>query len=171
MALHHHEEFTAGLARAVAGREPHEDPPAALRRAFLAELEEHSPVAGFMGPAFARMVAESPTLSARVREVHEQREQALAEALAQAAEAAGAPSARAAGGVPGIAAQAAAVVAAAHRLMFRRIQELTPAGRTNEEVGTLLRPDAEHVYGLPALALAGFPGGQDGTADRSGSGR
>lgn len=56
------------------------------------------------------------------------------------------------------------MVAAAHRLMFRRIQELTPAGRTNEEVGTLLRPDAEHVYGLPAPGPRRFPRrpGRDG---------
>ncbi|MER6218959.1 hypothetical protein ABT213_33710 [Streptomyces sp. NPDC001674] len=107
-----------------------------------------------------------------MRELHEQREQAPAEALAQAAEAAGAPGARGgAGGVPWFAAQAAALVAAAHRLVFRRIQELTLAGHTDEEAGTLLRPDAEHLYGLLALALADFPGGQDGTAGRSGSGR
>ncbi|MFF4325968.1 hypothetical protein ACFYZT_05590 [Streptomyces sp. NPDC001591] len=105
-----------------------------------------------------------------MRELHEQREQAPAEAQTQAAEGAGAPGARGAGGVPWFAAQAAALVAAAHGLVFRRIQELTLAGHTDEEVGTLLRPDAEHLYGLLAQALADFPGGQDGTAGRSGSG-
>lgn len=160
LALDHHEEFTAALARAVAGRSPDEGPLTALRRAFRATLEQHSPVAGFTGPEFARMVADSPTLTARVRELHEQREHALAEALAGAAESAGAPGARAADGTPGIAPQAAAaLISAANRLMFRRIQELTLAGRTNEEIETVLKPDADHVHGLLTLAVGDFPDG------------
>lgn len=61
------------------------------------------------------MVADSPTLAARLRELHDQREEALATALAAAApDHAPAITPRAA---------AAALIAAADRLLFRRIQE------------------------------------------------
>lgn len=82
MALDHHEEFTQSLARAVTARSEGEPVVAALRREFHTALEGHDPVAGFAGPEFARMIAESPTLTARLRELHEQREEALADALA-----------------------------------------------------------------------------------------
>lgn len=85
MALDHHEEFTATLARAVAGRAAGESALAVLRREFAAAVERCDPVAGFAGPEFARMIADSPTLTTRLRELHDRREEALAEALAAAA--------------------------------------------------------------------------------------
>ncbi|MGW7312885.1 TetR/AcrR family transcriptional regulator [Streptomyces sp. NPDC054854] len=148
LALDHHEEFTQGLARAVAERAPDEVPLAALGRAFRAALLEHSPVVGFTGRAFARMVADSPTLTARLRELHDRREDALAVALATAA-----PS-----DAPGIAPQAAAaLIAASDRLLFRRIQQLTLSGRTNDEIEATLLPEADHLRTLLAAALTNDP--------------
>ncbi|MFG3498879.1 TetR/AcrR family transcriptional regulator [Streptomyces sp. NPDC047928] len=148
LALDHHEAFTASLARAVAERAPGEPPLVALGRMFRTTLVEHSPVAGFTGPVFARMVADSPTLTARLRELHERREEALAAALAEAA-----PE-----GSPAIAPRAAAaLIAAADRLLFRRIQELTLAGRTNDEIEATLTPEADHVYGLLTAAVGTVP--------------
>ncbi|MGW2631560.1 TetR/AcrR family transcriptional regulator [Streptomyces chattanoogensis] len=148
LALDHHEAFTQGLARTVADREPDETPLAALARARRAALLEHSPVIGFTGPAFARMVADSPTLIARLRELHDQREEALAEALATAATATASVPAQA------IAPRAAAaLIAGADRLLFRRIQELTLAGRTNDEIEAALIPEADHIGALLAAAL------------------
>lgn len=92
MALDHHEEFTATLARAVAGRAAGESALAVLRREFAAAVERCDPVAGFAGPEFARMIADSPTLTTRLRELHDRREEALAEALAAAAPATRRPS-------------------------------------------------------------------------------
>ncbi|MFJ7154392.1 TetR/AcrR family transcriptional regulator [Streptomyces sp. NPDC101118] len=147
LALDHHEAFTASLAGAVAGRAPGESPFAALGRAFRATLTEHSPVAGFTGPAFARMVADSPTLTARLRELHDLREEALAAALASVTP----PDA------PAIAPRAAAaLIAAADRLLFSRIQELTLAGHTDEEIEAVLTPEANHVHALLSASLTSY---------------
>ncbi|MFF5423180.1 MULTISPECIES: TetR/AcrR family transcriptional regulator [unclassified Streptomyces] len=157
LALDHHEAFTQGLARTVADREPGEAPLTALERAFRATLAEHSPVAGFTGPEFARMIADSPTLTARLRELHDLREEALARALVAASEAEGEEGEEREGGsgsVTAIEARAAAAqIAAADRLLFRRIQELTLAGRTDDEIEAALVPETDHVYGLLRAAL------------------
>ncbi|MEU3773568.1 TetR family transcriptional regulator [Streptomyces sp. NPDC032472] len=148
LALDHHEVFTQSLAAALAARAPGEGPLVALGRAFRATLVEHSPVAGFTGPEFARMVADSPTLSARLRELHDQREEALATALASIT-----PDT-----APAIAPRAAAaLIAASDRLLFRRIQELTLAGHTNAEIEAALTPEANHTYTLLTAALADYP--------------
>ncbi|MGW0907426.1 TetR/AcrR family transcriptional regulator [Streptomyces sp. NPDC002853] len=164
LALDHHEAFTEGLARAVAEREPGEEPLAALRRTFRAALLAHSPVVGFTGPAFARMVAESPTLTARLRELHDLREESLAVALAAASPGADpdpAPNTdpetipdTAPNTAPPITHRAdAALIAAADRLLFRRIQELTLAGHTNDHIEATLLPEADHLRALLAAAL------------------
>ncbi|MBT2478578.1 TetR/AcrR family transcriptional regulator [Streptomyces sp. ISL-94] len=148
LALDHHDVFTEGLARAVAERAPGEAPLTALARTFRAALLEHNPVVGFTGPAFARMVADSPTLTARLRELHDRREEALATALsAVAPDAAPALAPRA----------AAALIAAADRLLFRRIQELTLAERTDDQIEATLIPEADHLGALLAAALGNHP--------------
>ncbi|MEV7613266.1 TetR/AcrR family transcriptional regulator [Streptomyces sp. NPDC089799] len=173
LALDHHEAFTASLARAVADRADGESPLAALRREFTTALDRCDPVAGFTGPEFARMVADSPTLTARLRELHDQREEVLAETLAATAPStlpstlpapAPAPTGSGAGDdVPDFASRAvAALLGAGHRLLFRRIQELTLAGRSNDEIATILRPEADGVFGLLADSLG--EGGASGEA-------
>ncbi|WP_148587887.1 TetR/AcrR family transcriptional regulator [Streptomyces sp. WAC01526] len=151
LALDHHEAFTEGLARTVAERGSGEEPLTALGRTFRTALQEHSPVVGFTGPAFARMVADSPTLTARLRELHDQREEALAAALTAAA-----PDPD-----PAIAPRAgAALIAAADRLLFRRIQELTLAGHTDDQIEATLIPEADHLRTLLAAALGNHPTGR-----------
>ncbi|MFD0540385.1 TetR/AcrR family transcriptional regulator [Actinomadura luteofluorescens] len=83
LALDLHEVFVALLARTVAERKPGESALAALRRAFLEAVRRHDAVIGFSGPDFARMITESPALVARLREFHEEREDALAAVLAE----------------------------------------------------------------------------------------
>ncbi|MEV4936818.1 TetR/AcrR family transcriptional regulator [Streptomyces zaomyceticus] len=144
MALDHHEEFTATLARAVAGRAAGESALAVLRREFAAAVESCDPVAGFAGPEFARMIAESPTLTTRLRELHDLREEALAEALAAAAPADSPPIAPRA---------AAALLGAAHRLLFRRIQELTLAGEPNDRIAATVAPEAAYTFDLLEAGL------------------
>ncbi|MGW7260210.1 TetR/AcrR family transcriptional regulator [Streptomyces sp. NPDC054834] len=160
LALDHHEAFTQGLALAVTDRRPDETPLAALSRARRTALLEHNPVIGFTGLTFARMVADSPTLTARLRELHDQREEALAMALAidtPASAAAIAPQA------------AAALIAGADRLLFRRIQELTLAGHTNDEITATLLPEAGHTTALLTAALADHP--TAATASQAASGK
>ncbi|MGW8361241.1 TetR/AcrR family transcriptional regulator [Streptomyces wedmorensis] len=183
LALDHHEAFTQGLAHAVAERAPGEAPLAALGRTFRATLLAHDPVVGFTGPAFARMVADSPTLTARLRELHDQREEALATALTTAADptpsdtssdtspdtrpntdaphtapAADSPSTPSTPSAPSIAPRAAAaLIAAADRLLFRRIQELTLAGQDDDRIEATLLPEADHLRALLAAALGDHP--------------
>ncbi len=144
LALDHHEAFTASLARAVADRAAGESALAALRREFVAAVEQCDPVAGFAGPEFARMIADSPTLTARLRELHDLREEALAAALADDAPAT----------APVIAPRAAAaLLAAAHRLLFQRIQELTLAGEPNDRIAAAVAPEATYVFDLLGTGL------------------
>ncbi|MGA5193920.1 TetR/AcrR family transcriptional regulator [Streptomyces exfoliatus] len=144
LALDHHEAFTATLARAVADRAAGESALAALRREFVAAVEQCDPVAGFAGPEFARMIADSPTLTARLRELHDLREEALAAALADDAP----------GTAPAIAPRAAAaLLAAAHRLLFQRIQELTLAGEPNDRIAAAVAPEATYVFDLLGTGL------------------
>ncbi|MFJ3826910.1 TetR/AcrR family transcriptional regulator [Streptomyces sp. NPDC090046] len=147
LALDHHEAFTRTLADAVAGRGSGEGPLAAVGRVLRSALAEHCPVAGFTGPDFARMVAASPTLTARLRELHDRREEELARALAAAAP-------QEADGIAPRA--AAALIAAVDRLLFRRIQELTLAGRTDDEIEAALIPEADHVLALLVAPLGAF---------------
>ncbi len=156
LALDHHEAFVESLARAVADRTEGESALAALRRYFLTAVEERSPVAGFAGYEFAHMISESPTLTARLRELHDQREEALAEALAEGA-----------GGSRGegerIAPRAAAtLLAAAQRLLFERIQELTLAGRSTDRIAGTVAKEAAYVFDLLAPSLGDHPDARRG---------
>ncbi|MBT2382437.1 TetR/AcrR family transcriptional regulator [Streptomyces sp. ISL-11] len=147
LALDHHQEFVTSLARAVAARAPGESALAALRGAFGTAVRDHDPVAGFAGPDFSHMIADSPTLTARLRDLHDQREEALAEALTAATDAA-----------PGdIGPRAtAAQLGAAHRLLFQRIQELTLTGHDNASIAALVTEDADRVFGLLEPSLADY---------------
>ncbi|MFH9613089.1 TetR/AcrR family transcriptional regulator [Streptomyces pratensis] len=147
LALDHQEEFTAGLARTVAGRAEGESALAALRRAFLASVTAQDPVAGFAGPEFARMIADSPTLSTCLRGLHDRREDALACVLAEAT------------GTPAddiTPCTAAALLGGVHRVLFRRIQELTLAGSGNPEIAAVLAEEAAVAFDLLEPALAGY---------------
>ncbi|MEU1377732.1 TetR/AcrR family transcriptional regulator [Streptomyces triculaminicus] len=147
LALDHHEEFVTSLAQAVADRDPGESALDSLRRAFDGAVQDQDPVAGFAGPDFSRMIAESPTLTARVRDLHDQREEALAQALAAAT-----------GADPGdiVPRAAAAQLGAAHRVLFQRIQELTLAGCDNARIAVHVAADAARVFGLLEPSLAHY---------------
>lgn len=147
LALDYHETFTASLARTVASRAHGESALAALRREFLTAVERHDSVIGFSGKAFAQMIADSPTLTARLRELHDHREDALAHALA--AETSPGPddlTARA----------AAALLAAAHRTLFQHVMELTLAGKSNEEIAAIATRSAHQVFSLLETSLADY---------------
>ncbi|MGW8886383.1 TetR/AcrR family transcriptional regulator [Streptomyces sp. NPDC055749] len=147
LALDHQDEFIAGLARTAAARPPGESVVHALRRAFEAAVTAQDPVAGFAGPEFSRMIAESPTLSGCLRGLHDRREDALAHALAEET---------------GTSADditprtAAALLGAVHRTLFQRIQDLTLAGRTNPEIAAVLEEEATRAFGLLEPALADY---------------
>ncbi len=145
LALDHHERFVGVLAEAVESRADGESALTALRQRFRAAAATYSADAGFSGPDFSRMLADSPTLTARLRELHELREQALAAAL------------------PGdelLRRTAAAQLGAACRLLFDRIQELQLRGESRRRVTATVLAEAERIFDLlePALGDYGVRG-------------
>ncbi|NUO98249.1 MAG: TetR family transcriptional regulator [Nonomuraea sp.] len=147
LALDHQDAFAATLAEAVAGRRPGESALAALRRAFQDAVAAQDPVAGFSGPGFARMIADSPTLTVCLRGLHDLREHRLAQALADAT-----------GAAPGdITVQAAAgLLGTVHRVLFQRIQVLTLAGEPDERVARAVAADADRAFDLLEPALGDY---------------
>ncbi|MEU0464082.1 TetR/AcrR family transcriptional regulator [Amycolatopsis sp. NPDC006131] len=129
-----HESFVASLAE-VRGRPlvP------AFRRAWRAGLERRDALLGFSGPEFARMVVESPTLLARLRELHEEREKALATALSDFDE----DTARA----------AAAQIAGVHRLLFDEVLRRTAAGQAEPEIAAAVGRAGERMFDLLEAGL------------------
>lgn len=76
-----HEEILAGLTDVVAGRAPGESVLDAARRYYREALRRGDPTLGQIGVEFARMIEASPSLVARERQMHDQRELALARVL------------------------------------------------------------------------------------------
>jgi AcrR family transcriptional regulator len=139
MALDRHEEFVAGLAHTVGERGSGESALAALRREFLAGAERRDPVIGFSGPVFARMIADSPTLLGRLRDLHDQRERALETVLVAETGAADGDL------VP----RAAAVqLGGAHRVLFQYVLDCTLAGTDNDRIATGAADAGRVVFGM-----------------------
>ncbi|MFB4320511.1 TetR/AcrR family transcriptional regulator [Actinomadura sp. 21ATH] len=147
LALDHQEQFAASLAGAVAARRPGESALAALRRAFAGAVAAQDPVAGFSGRPFARMIADSPTLTACLRGLHDRREDHLARALAEAT-----------GARPDdISVQTAAgLLSSVYRVLFHRIQTLTLAGRPNDQIAHTIAADATRAFDLLEPALSDY---------------
>ncbi|MEU0009036.1 TetR/AcrR family transcriptional regulator [Streptomyces sp. NPDC006314] len=147
LALDHQEEFAASLARGVTARHPGESALTALRRAFADAVAAQDPVAGFSGQEFARMIADSPTLSTCLRGLHDQREHHLAQALAKAT-----------GAQPddiGVR-TAAGLLGAVHRVLFQRIQELTLAGHPNDQIAQTITAESTQAFDLLEPSLSDY---------------
>ncbi|AUY53399.1 TetR/AcrR family transcriptional regulator [Streptomyces sp. CB01881] len=147
LVLDLHEEIVAGLARTVAGRAPGESALAALRRECLAAIDRHDAALGFSGPAFARTITESPALVARLREIHEQSEDALGGALAEATDSPPADL---------TARLAAGLLAAIHRTLFAEVFRRTLAGEEHESTADAIRPAAVRAFEQLEGALGGY---------------
>ena len=122
------EEFVARLA-AVRGTPLVE----AHRRAWFEALDRRDPLIGFAGPEFARMVLDSPTLLARLRELHEDSERVLAESL-DLDEA----TARA----------AAAQIATVNRLLFHEVLRRTAKGEPAAGIAAAVGSSAGRMFAL-----------------------
>ncbi|MEV5543886.1 TetR/AcrR family transcriptional regulator [Saccharopolyspora shandongensis] len=133
LLLDMHEELVAGPAQVVAEREPGGSAPAALRRAYFEALARRDALIGFSGAEFVRVISGSPTLQARLREIHEQRERALADALA-----------------PELAEFTAKLLAAqattAYRVLLEEIFRRTLDGADHEEIAAAIEPLAEQAF-------------------------
>lgn len=147
LALDRQGEFVSSLATTVTHRRSGESALAALRSGFDAAVRVQDPVAGFSGLGFARMVVESPTLTAQLRRLHDEREVALVEALAVAVgRASDEVEVRTRG----------AVLAAVHRVLFQRIQELTLGGQRTDLIADTVAAEAAQAFGLLEPALGEF---------------
>ncbi|WP_043619586.1 TetR/AcrR family transcriptional regulator [Nonomuraea candida] len=145
LAFDHHEQFVAALAEIVARRPPGESALAALRSAFMEAAGRQDPMLGFTRDGFGRMIVESPTLVARLRELLEQREEALARVLAAET------------GDRGLVPQvAAAQLAAPYRVLLGRIMELTLAGLDNARITELVTESAREAFDLMEPSFATY---------------
>ncbi|NKY86144.1 TetR/AcrR family transcriptional regulator [Nocardia veterana] len=141
LALDHHAQFVGVLAEAAGARAPGESVLTALRNRFRCGADTYAADMGFSGPEFSRMLAESPTLTARLRELHELREAALAEVL------------------PGDELRRRACAAqfgAVFRLLFQRVQELQLAGLPRRRVATTAVAEAEQIFDLLKPAFGDY---------------
>lgn len=147
LALDLREVFIDELARVVREREPGQSALAALRAAYLTAATEQDPVAGFSGPEFAGMIADSPALLARLREFHDDRQQALAATLAAETGAAATDI------TPRV---AAAQLAGVHRVLFEETMRRTLAGQSNDEIAAAIIEYIGIAFDALAPALADY---------------
>ncbi|MFI6821092.1 TetR family transcriptional regulator [Micromonospora sp. NPDC050187] len=147
LALDLRDMFVDGPATTVRERAPGESALAALRRSYLSAVAAHDPVIGFSGPEFARMVTGSPALVARLREFHDDRERALAHALAEQT-----------GAAPDdirprvVAGQLGGVL----RLLFEETLRLTLDGRADDEIARRVTDDTHTAFALLEPALGDY---------------
>ncbi|MFF5209219.1 TetR/AcrR family transcriptional regulator [Streptosporangium sp. NPDC000396] len=147
LVLDIHEDLIAGPGRIVAGRSPGESAFDALRRHLLEALERRDPALGFSGPEFAAMLVGSPALLARLREIHEQREDALADTLAAETHTAGDDL------TPRLAAGQLLTV---HRTLFNDVLRRTLAGQDNESISRQLAEPARRGFDLLRPSLGDY---------------
>ncbi|QXJ24183.1 TetR family transcriptional regulator [Actinomadura graeca] len=147
LALDLHEVFVGLLARTVAERAPGESALAALRRGFLAGVARHDAVIGFSEPDFARMVTASPALVARLREFHEEREDALAAVLAEET-----------GAGPGdlLPRLVAAQFGGVHRVLFHETLRRTLDGQDHDGIAVALAESGREAFDLLEPAFADY---------------
>lgn len=147
LALDIADPFTASLAATVGDRRPGESALAALRRAYRVAVDERSAMAGFTSPQFARMLTASPALTARLRELHEQREDRLARRLADETRAS------AADVRPRV---AAAQLGGTHRVLFGEALRRCRAGEPPGRVAAALRRAGAAAFDLLAPSLGDY---------------
>ncbi|MFI6706971.1 TetR/AcrR family transcriptional regulator [Nonomuraea sp. NPDC050478] len=136
------QEFVESLpVEVLRAREKGESAVRAFRRDFVAAVETRGWQYGLQDGAdvFAKMVGESPSLLARMREIHQQREEALAEALADELDAdADDPAPR----------LVAAQILTTTRLLSDYAVRRSLAGEPWETIAPDLRAQAEAAFGL-----------------------
>ncbi|GAA1958416.1 TetR family transcriptional regulator [Catenulispora subtropica] len=156
LALDFQEEFIASLAVTARSRASGTPVLTALRVRHREDVRDHAATAGFSSSDFARMIADSPTLTARLRELHELRERALAEALAESGPAERGGGDRG-GDRDGLGTRAvAAHLATAHRVLFQRVQELSLAGLPPHAIADTVTEEAQQVFDLLEPSFGGY---------------
>ncbi|MCX4685333.1 TetR/AcrR family transcriptional regulator [Kitasatospora purpeofusca] len=144
------EEVVARLALVVRERPPGASPADAVRAELLAGLDEAEPTYGLdpRAAAFWRTVEDSPALRARLLELGERAEEALACTLAEEA-----------GTAPGdpLPRLVAGALAGAHRAALAEVRRGMVAGEPVDAVRARVVTAVTAAFGLLAAGLDGWP--------------
>ena len=143
-----HVELASHAAQAIAGRASGESALAALHRAYFEALRRQDASVGLASEGFVKMITGSPALLARLREIDEQREVAIADTLAAET------GTETGAGI--ILAVAAAQLAAVHRVLFRQAFRMTLEGKTRAETTDELADLARQAFEQLEPSLGGY---------------
>jgi CRP-like cAMP-binding protein len=140
------EHIVRGLADAVGARAPGESLLTAVRRDYARAVARREVTLGISGQAFARMVADSPVLQTRLREILDQRERALADAIVAET-----------GTDDVLARVVAAELASVHRVLYAEASRRSLAGESREDIQAVLAAAADRAFDLlePSLGRYG----------------
>jgi AcrR family transcriptional regulator len=133
------------LADVITARAPGESMLAAIRRDYAEAVARADVMLGLSSPAFARMIRSSPMLVSRVREMLDQRERALGDAIA-AETGTDNPEQR----------LVAALLASVYRVLAAEASERSLAGQSPGEICAVLADAATRAFDLLAPSLGGY---------------
>lgn len=145
LVLDIHEDLVTSLAAAVTARATGEPALTALRRHYLDGLARREAELGFAAPGFARLITESAPLRARLREIREQQEEALAQVLAAETGARDL--------TPRV---AAAQFGGVYRVLFAEVVARTAAGAEPAAIQRAMRRPARRAFDLLEPGLGAY---------------
>ena len=133
------------LADVIAARSSGESMLAAIRRDYTEALARADVTLGLSSPGFARMILSSPVLVSRVREMLDQRERALGDAIA-ADTGTDNPQQR----------LVAALLASVHRVLAAQATQRSLAGQPREQICAALADAAIRAFDLLEPSLGSY---------------
>jgi CRP-like cAMP-binding protein len=116
-----------------------------IRRDYARAVARREVTLGISGQAFARMVDDSPVLQTRLREILDQRERALADAIVAEA-----------GTEDALARVVAAELASVHRVLYAEASRRSLAGESREEIQAVLAATADRAFDLLEPSLGSY---------------
>ena len=131
------ETWNTHLAEVIAARGPGESMLAAIRRDYAEAAARADVTLGLSSPAFAGMIRSSPVLASREREMLDQRERALGDAIA-AETGTDNPQQR----------FVAAILASVHRVLYAEARQRSLAGEPRGEICAVLASAATRAFDL-----------------------
>lgn len=150
-----HDHMVNGVADAIRTRSTGEPALACAHRYYKESLTVGDTTLGHLGIGFARLVEASPALTARERQIHDQRESALAAVLVaeKGAESAGQSSPLTADLTARV---VAAQIASAFRVLYYEGRRCLLADKQGPELAAALSELADGVFGLLRADLGDF---------------
>src|SRR5262245_53311514 len=133
------------LADVIAARAPGESMLAAIRRDYAEALARADVTLGLSSPGFAAMILSSPVLVSRARELLDQRERTLGDAIA-AETGTDNPQQR----------LVAALLASVHRVLAAEATQRSLAGQPREQISAMLADAATRAFDLLEPSLGSY---------------